>query len=126
MRSKTAKNIDEYIAEFPSLQRELLTKLRIAIGKAAPKAEEKISYGMACFALNGNLVYFAGYNGHIGFYPGPRSIQFFKKDLAAYDLSKGTVRLPLDKPLPIRIITSIVKFRVEENKIKATLKKKKK
>lgn len=121
---KKPKNIEEYIAGFPKAIQELLEQLRAIIKKAAPQAEEIISYGMPAFKMNGMLVYFAAHTKHIGFYPVSSAIAEFKKELAVYQWSKGTIRFPIDKPLPIRLITKIVKFRVTENLQKAKVKKK--
>ena len=120
------KNIDEYIAGFPPEVQEILQKIRMTIRKAAPKAEEAISYMMPTFKLHGNLVHFAAFKNHIGFYPAPRGIEAFKKELSAYEGSKGTVRFPLDKPIPYALIGKIVKFRAKENLDKAAAKGKKK
>jgi len=113
-----ATTIDEFIAAFPSSTQEKLRKLRDAIRKAAPGATETIKYGIPTFVLNGNLVHFAGYERHIGFYPAPSGIVEFRKELAPYESAKGSVRFPLDKPLPLSLVTQIVKFRVSENKAK--------
>jgi len=115
MKAKKAKDIDEYIADFPADVQLLLQKVRTAIRKAAPKAEEAIKYRMPTFVLNGNLIYFAGYKNHIGLYPGPRPIEEFKDELSKFTTSKGTVQLPLDKPIPIALITRITKFCVKRN-----------
>jgi len=108
-------SIDEYIAAFPEDIQKTLHKLRATIKAAAPDAEEKISYQIPTFALMGNLVHFAAYKKHIGFYPTSSGIRAFKQELAAYELSKGTVRFPIGKPLPLKLIGKIVKFRVAEN-----------
>lgn len=115
--------IDEYIAGFPKEVQQLLQQLRITIKKAAPKAEEKISYGIPTFTLNGNLVHFGGYKKHIGFYPAPSGIEAFEKELAPYVAGKGTIQFPIDKPLPLKLITQVVKFRVAKNLEKAGSKK---
>lgn len=109
------KTIDEYIAQFPKEVQVLLEKMRTIIHKAAPKAEEAIAYGIPTFKMNGNLVHFGGYKSHIGFYPAPSGIGAFKKELAKYEGSKGTIRFPLDKPLPVTLITQVIKFRVAKN-----------
>ncbi|MBK6385053.1 MAG: DUF1801 domain-containing protein [Chitinophagaceae bacterium] len=109
------KTIDEYIAQFPEEVQVLLEKMRTIIHKAAPKAEEAIAYGIPTFKMNGNLVHFGGYKSHIGFYPAPSGIGAFKKELAKYEGSKGTIRFPLDKPLPVTLITQVIKFRVAKN-----------
>jgi uncharacterized protein YdhG (YjbR/CyaY superfamily) len=118
--------IDEYIALFPADIRKKLRELRTTIKAAAPEAEEKISYMMPAFALNGPLVYFAVFKDHFSFFPTSNGIHVFKKDLAAYDVSKGTIRFPLDKPLPLALINKIVKFRVAENLKNAEMKSSKK
>jgi uncharacterized protein YdhG (YjbR/CyaY superfamily) len=115
MNREAPKSIDEYIAGFPQDIRETLKKIRETIRAAAPDAEEKISYQMPTFALKGNLVHFAAFKTHIGFYPTASGIEQFKKELSAYDCAKGTVRFPLGKPVPLELISRIVKFRVEEN-----------
>ncbi|EMJ86130.1 iron chaperone [Leptospira kirschneri] len=117
MKSKKLnfKNIDEYINLFPEDVQDKLRKLRSAIRKAAPNAEEKISYQMPVFALNGNLVYFAAYKKHIGFYPTSSGIKKFQSELNEYKTSKGAVQFPMDQPLPLRLIAKIVKYRIKEN-----------
>jgi uncharacterized protein YdhG (YjbR/CyaY superfamily) len=126
MKATAVETIDEYIATFPKDVQQKLNDLRATIKKAAPKAEEKISYAMPTFALHGNLVHFAAYKNHIGFYPAPRAIEEFKKELAKYEGSKGTVQFPIDKPLPLSLVSKMVKFRVAENMEKAAAKKKEK
>jgi uncharacterized protein YdhG (YjbR/CyaY superfamily) len=118
-----AKDIDEYIGQFPAEVQNKLRDMRMTIQKAAPKAEEAIKYSMPTFVLNGNLVHFAAFKNHIGFYPAPQGIIEFKKELSKYSGSKGAVQFPLDKPLPLSLITKIVKFRVKKNLEKAKLKK---
>ena len=115
MKAKKAKDIDEYIADFPADVQLLLQKVRTAIRKAAPKAEEAIKYQMPTFVLNGNLIHFAGYKNHIGLYPGSKPIEEFKDELSRYETSKGTVQLPLDKPIPVGLITKITKFCVKRS-----------
>lgn len=110
-----ANTIDEFIAAFPAPVQDKLRKLRDTIRKAAPSATEAIKYGIPTFVLNGNLVHFSGYDHHIGFYPAPSGILEFRKELSAYDSAKGSVRFPLDKPLPLSLVAQIVKFRVAEN-----------
>ena len=119
------KNIDDYIARFPENVQTALEKVRITIQKAAPKAEEIISYQMPAFKYYGNLVYFAGWKTHIGFYPVSSAIRAFEKELSVYDGAKGSVKFPLDKPMPLGLISKMVKFRVKENLTKAKLKKQK-
>ena len=120
-----AKNMDEYIAGFPTEVQKKLKKIRVTIRRAAPDAEETISYQMPTFTLKGNLVHFAAYQKHIGFYPAPRGIEKFKKELSVYEGAKGTVRFPLDKPIPYGLIGRIVKFRVKDNLARAEAKRKK-
>lgn len=116
------ENIDEYIAAFPKGTQKILEKLRAVIKKAAPGATETISYQIPTFRLGINLVHFAGWKHHIGFYPGAAGIEIFKDDLASYEVTKGTVKFPIDQPLPIELITRIVKFRVKQNLEKAAAK----
>lgn len=126
MKSKKVsfRSIDEYMASFPEDVQKIMEKLRATIKAAAPKAEEKISYQMPTFTLNGTyLVYFAGWKTHIAFYGAPRGNPEFKEDLSTYETGRGTLQFPLDKPLPLKLITKIVKFRVAEN-LKKTDKKK--
>ena len=112
-------SIDEYIATFPEEIQEKLEKLRATIKASAPGAEEKISYQMPAFVLKGNLVYFAAYKNHIGFYPTSSGIQAFKQELSVYEGAKGSIKFPIEKPLPLELISKIVKFRVAENLKKA-------
>jgi uncharacterized protein YdhG (YjbR/CyaY superfamily) len=112
-------NIDEYISNFPAEIQILLEQVRATIRKAAPEAKEAIKYGMPTFVLNGNLVHFAAFKNHIGFYPVPTGIEAFKKELSVYKGGKGSVQFPLDKPMPLDLIIKIVKFRVKENLEKA-------
>jgi uncharacterized protein YdhG (YjbR/CyaY superfamily) len=121
----TARTIDEYISHFPSDIQEILLRIRGIIKEAAPEAKEKISYQMPAFDLYGSLVYFAAFKNHIGFYPTPSGISAFRDELSVYSSSKGAVQFPLDKPIPYELISRIVKFRVEENKLKAEEKPKK-
>jgi uncharacterized protein YdhG (YjbR/CyaY superfamily) len=120
------RNIGEYIAGFPEEVRAILEKIRMTIRKAAPGAEESISYQMPAFKLKGRLVYFAAFKAHIGFYPLTTAIKKFKKELSVYEGSKGTVRFPFTKPIPYALISRIVKFRVKENLERAESKAKKK
>ena len=109
------KTIDEYIDTFPKDIQEILIKLRQVIQKAAPEAKEAINYQIPTFKLNGNLVHFAGYKKHIGFYPTPSAIEEFKKELDSYETSKGTIKFPLNKPIPYDLVRKIVEFRVLES-----------
>ncbi len=112
---KQSNNIDEYISGFPENVQDILEKLRRVIQKAAPEATEAISYGIPTFKLNGNLVHFGAFKNHIGFFPTPSGIAPFKKELAPYEMSKGTIQFPLDKPIPYALVEKIVKFRVNQN-----------
>ena len=116
---KKPNDIQEYITGFPKETQSFLDQLRTTIKKAAPQAEEAISYGMPAFKMNGMLVWFAAYSKHIGFYPRVSAIKAFKKELSIYKGAKGSVQFPLDKPLPLGLISKIVKFRVTENLQKA-------
>ena len=122
MLASEAKNIDEYISTYPKQVQEILEKLRATIQKAAPDAVEAISYLIPTFKLNGNLVHFAAYKKHIGFYPGAGGIKAFQDELAIYKSAKGSVQFPIDQPLPYDIVEKIVKFRVEQNLKKQQLK----
>jgi uncharacterized protein YdhG (YjbR/CyaY superfamily) len=119
------ENIDEYITGFSKDVQEILAVLRTAIRKAAPAAEEGISYQMPVFKLEGNLVYFAAFKNHIGFYPTSSGIKAFEKDLSRYKWARGSVQFPIDKPLPLGLVVRIVKYRVKENLMKAASKTKK-
>jgi uncharacterized protein YdhG (YjbR/CyaY superfamily) len=124
MKSNFAFNtINDYIASFPKDVQKILESIRETVQKAAPEATEKISYGMPTFVLNGNLVHFAAFKNHIGFYPVPSGIEKFKKELSKYKGAKGSVQFPLDEPMPLELIRKIVKFRVKENLAKAKEKK---
>jgi uncharacterized protein YdhG (YjbR/CyaY superfamily) len=118
--------MDEYIALFPEDIQKLLQQLRAVIKAAAPDAQEIINYQMPTFALKGNLVHFAAYKNHIGFYPTPSGIEKFKAELSVYEGAKGSVQFPLDKPIPFDLISNIVAFRVKENLERAEAKRKKK
>lgn len=109
------KTIDEYIKTFPVDIQSILEKMKQTIREVAPGATETISYRMPAFKLNGNLVYFAAFKNHIGFYPTPSGIEQFKKELSPYNGSKGAVQFPLDKPIPFALVKKIVIFRVQEN-----------
>jgi uncharacterized protein YdhG (YjbR/CyaY superfamily) len=124
MKTAAPANTDDYIASFPKDTQKLLKQLRATIKKAAPKAEETISYQMPTYKLNGALVHFAGYEKHIGFYPTPSAIAVFKKELSGYKTSKGAVQFPVEEPLPLALVTKIVKFRVKEDSEVAKKKKK--
>jgi uncharacterized protein YdhG (YjbR/CyaY superfamily) len=116
------KSIDEYISSQPANLRPTLEKLRQTIRKAAPKAEEVISYQMPAYKYHGVFVYFAAFKNHFGFYPTSTAVKVFKDKLKIYECSKGTIKFPLDKPIPTKLVTEIVTFRVRENLDKKLLK----
>ena len=123
IKTPEIKNADDYIRQFPKEIQAMLQQLRKTIKAAAPKAEEIISYKMPAYKYHGMLVYFAGYKNHIGFYAAPTGHEAFKKELSKYKSGKGSVQFPLDKPLPLKLVTQIVKFRVLQNEEKAAAKK---
>jgi uncharacterized protein YdhG (YjbR/CyaY superfamily) len=108
------KDIDEYIAGFPKDVQEILQQIRMTIRQAAPDAEETIKYQMPTFTLKGNLVHFAAFKKHIGFYPAPRGIEELKEEIAPYEGAKSSLRFPLDEPIPFGLIRKIVKLRAEK------------
>jgi uncharacterized protein YdhG (YjbR/CyaY superfamily) len=115
---KQPDTIDEYIKTFPENVQAILEKMRQTIRKAAPDAVEAISYQMPTFKLNGkNLVHFAAFKNHVGFYPIPSGIEAFKKELSPYTQGKGSVQFPLDKPIPYSLVKKIVVFRAKENRV---------
>ena len=114
--SSKITTIDEYIATFPQDIQNILQQLRKTIKKEAPLAEETINYGIPTFKLKGNLVHFAAFKHHIGFYPTPSGIEAFKKELSQYETAKGSVQFPLDQPLPFALVKRIVQFRIQEQK----------
>ncbi|MFC5412669.1 iron chaperone [Larkinella bovis] len=124
MTNPKPASVDEYIADFPEDVQNILEQVRATIKAAAPEAEEAISYAMPAFRLNKNpLVYFAGFRNHIGFYATPTGHEAFRAELSAYKTGKGSVQFPLDKPMPLDLITRLVKFRVKENQERAKPKK---
>lgn len=123
MTTDKPETIDDYIAGFPAGIQTLLEQVRTTVKAAAPAAEEAIKYAMPTFVLNGNLVHFAAFKNHIGFYSTPSGHTEFKDELSAYQGAKGSVQFPLDKPLPLALITRIVEFRVKENLAKPVKKK---
>jgi uncharacterized protein YdhG (YjbR/CyaY superfamily) len=123
-RPKEITTIDEYLVDFPPPVREILEKIRMTIRRAAPEAKETIKYRMPTFTLEGNLVHFAAFKNHIGFYPVPTGIEKFKAELSGYKGGKGSIQFPLDQPVPYELIERIVRFRVEENLKKAGDKRK--
>ncbi|MGA3059954.1 MAG: DUF1801 domain-containing protein [Candidatus Bathyarchaeia archaeon] len=118
MPKKNFETIDEYIATFPKNVQRILQELRQTIIKAAPEADEGISYRIPVFKLNGDLVWFAAFKNHIGFYPRASAIEAFQDKLSTYEISKGTVKFPINKPIPLNLIKEMVRFRVKENLIK--------
>jgi uncharacterized protein YdhG (YjbR/CyaY superfamily) len=122
MKNIKIETIDDYIAAKPFEKRDVLEKMRSAIQRAAPKATEVISYGMPAFKQEGILVYFAAFKNHYGLYPTSSPIVIFKKELLPYKVSKGAIQFPTNKPLPIGLIRTIVRFRIIENKEKAAIK----
>lgn len=119
----TPETIDQYIAGFPEDVRSILQKIRATIREAAPDAQETISYQMPTFTLHGNLVHFAAFSKHIGFYPTPSGVEAFKDELALYKQGKGSVQFPLDQPIPYDLISRIVAFRVQEHLARAGAKR---
>lgn len=120
----TYESIDDYISKFPPEIQEILSTIRKVIKEAAPDAKEKISYQMPTFELHGNLVHFAAFKNHIGFYPTPNGIDAFKEELSVYKGAKGSIQFPLNQPMPYELISKIVKYRVAENIQKAQDKRK--
>lgn len=115
MANPKPRTIDEYIAMFPKDVQKTLETLRQVIKENAHAAEETIDYGIPTFKLKGNLVHFAAFKNHIGFYPDPSGIEAFREELSFYKQSKGTVQFPLDKEIPFDLVRKIVEFRVKEN-----------
>ena len=113
----TAASIDDYIAGFPADIRKRLAAMRAIIRRHAPDAVEKISYRVPTFYLNGNLVHFAAFKHHVGFFPGPSGIRKFQKELRPYKSAKGSVQFPHDEPLPLDLVAAIVEFRVSESRV---------
>lgn len=118
MQKLKCKTIDEYISFFPENIQLLLEEVRNAIHKAAPDAMETISYAIPTFKLNGNLVHFAAFKNHIGFYPTPSGVKEFEKELGVYKQGKGSVQFPVNKPMPLNLITRIVEYRVKKNSLR--------
>ena len=116
MKMKQYKDIDEFIANFPPDIQKILKEFRKVIHEEAPEAKEKIAYGIPTFTFHGNLVHFSAYEKHIGLYPTSSPIRVFANELKKYETAKGTIRFPIDKPLPWHLIRKIIRFRVEENK----------
>lgn len=118
MSEKEIQTIDAYIAAFPEDIQAILQTIRAIVREEAPEAKEKISYGMPTFWLNGNLVHFAAFKSHIGFYPTPSGISRFAEELHPYKRAKGSIRFPLSEPIPYDLIRQIVRARIEENRTK--------
>jgi uncharacterized protein YdhG (YjbR/CyaY superfamily) len=125
MMNNIATDIDDYISNFPMDIRGMLEEVRATIAKAAPKATEAIKYAMPTFVYKGNLVHFAAFKNHIGFYPAPTGIVAFAKELAPYKQGKGSIQFPIDEPIPLKLIAKIVQWRVKDNEERALAKKKK-
>lgn len=123
MAKTNFKTVDEYISTFPKDIQKILEQVRQAIKKSAPEAQETINYQIPTFRLNGNLVHFAAFKNHIGFYPAPSGLKAFRKEISKYKSSKGSVQFPIDEPMPISLISKIVKYRVKENSSKKIIKK---
>jgi uncharacterized protein YdhG (YjbR/CyaY superfamily) len=123
-KRQAPRDIDEYIAGCPPDVRLILQKIRATVHKAAPAAEETIKYGMPTFTLQGNLVHFAAFKKHIGFFPPVKGDEAFKREASPYEAEKGTFRFPLDASIPYPLIAKIVKLRVKENRERATSKRK--
>ena len=126
MDSIKFKSVNEYLNSLPKESRDLAQQMRKAIQQAAPIAEEVISYNMPAYRYKGMLVYFAAHNSHIGFYPVSSAIRMFKDDLVNYETSKGTIKFPFEKGIPVSLVKKIVKFRVKENEEKEMAKAKRK
>lgn len=124
MKPSAPKNIDEYIAGFPPDVQEALRKIRTIVRAAAPGAEEALKYRIPTFVLKENLVHFAAFEKHIGFYPTPSAIEAFSTDLRVYVSAKGSVQFPLNRPVPFALIKKMVQFRVKEVREKTTQRKK--
>jgi len=122
----TPKTIEEYIAGFPPDVQAILQQIRATIREEAPEAQEAIKYQIPTFVLNGNLVHFAAFKKHIGFYPTPTGTEHFQAQLSGYKVAKGTIQFPLSEPIPFDLIREIVRFRVEESREAAEAKRKKK
>lgn len=120
--TKKPNTIDEYITNFPDEVQEILEKVRATIRENAPEAKETINYQIPTFTLNGNLVHFAAFKKHIGFYPTPTGIEKFKNELTEHETAKGSVKFPLTKPIPYNLIAKITEFRVNEQKKKQNTK----
>ncbi|MBN1598708.1 MAG: DUF1801 domain-containing protein [Bacteroidales bacterium] len=112
LKKKIPETVESYISGFPEDIQKILKEIRATIKKAAPEAEESMSYQIPTYKQNGVLAYFAAYKKHIGFYPTPSGIEAFKEELSVYEYAKGSVKFPLDKPIPLDLIAEIIKFRI--------------
>jgi uncharacterized protein YdhG (YjbR/CyaY superfamily) len=122
MIANNPSNFEQYILNYPEEIRERLQKIRSLVKKIAPDAAEKISYGMPAFTLHGMLLYYAAHTKHIGFYPFTTAIEAFRDELKVYKTAKGSIQFPNNKPLPLKLISQIIEFRVAENRVNAELK----
>jgi len=125
MKIKKYNDVQTYVADFPEDVRKKLERMREIIQRSAPKSQEVISYSMPAYKMNSVLVYFAAFKNHIGFFPTASGVKAFQHQIEKYKWSKGTIQFPLDQPLPEKLITAIVRFRVKEDLEKAKTKKKK-
>lgn len=126
MKASAPKNIDQYIAGFPKSVQEILQEMRAIVRAAAPDAQETLKYRMPTFVLGENLVHFAAFENHIGWYPTPSAIEAFRRELAGYERAKGSVQFPLGQPVPFALIEKMVQFRVKEARERKMSKRKKK
>jgi uncharacterized protein YdhG (YjbR/CyaY superfamily) len=118
-----SQEVERFISRYPAEVQEILYKIRSIIREAAPDAQEKLNYGIPTFTLNGNLVHYSGFKDHIGFYPTPSGVEKFKKQLSKYEGAKGSVKFPLDQPIPYNLIREITEFRVKEQRAKSNKKR---
>lgn len=126
IRKETPKDVDAYIADFPPETQAVLQQVRGVIRAALPEAEEAISYGIPTFKMNGRyVIYFAGYKRHVSVYPAPIDVEAFKEVLAPYASGQGTAKFPLDKPIPVDLITRMAQYNLQENLAKTAAKTKK-
>lgn len=119
----TSNEIDDFIAKYPPDVQQILQKIRGIVREVAPEAQEKLNYGIPTFTLNGNLVHYSAFKNHVGFYPTPSGMEKFKTQLSKYEGAKGSVKFPLDQPIPYELIRKITEFRVKEQQAKARKKK---
>jgi uncharacterized protein YdhG (YjbR/CyaY superfamily) len=119
----SSQEVERFISRYPAEVQEILYKIRSIIREVAPEAQEKLNYGIPTFTLNGNLAHYSGFKDHIGFYPTPSGVEKFKKQLSKYEGAKGSVKFPLDQPIPYDLIREIVEFRVKEQRAKSNKKR---